>query len=135
MMRNSTRLKRLNMLADMLRDHDKIFPEVKFDMKTWGVKRICGTAACVLGSAALYPPFRKMGLKHQWEEHSDATISYRGEEYEEAGAAFFGITYKEACGLFKYRQVGHKSRADVEKCVRELIKEYGANTEPPNHKR
>lgn len=103
-----TRLKRLNELAFMLENHDKIFGAevteltarnangvVKFDICQWTGKHGCGTAACALGSAALYKPFIKAGLKI-----IKSVPTFKDNDEWEAGAAFFKITFQESIFLF-----------------------------------
>lgn len=92
-------MNKLETLHDMLVNHNKYFKDVDFNMGVFIVKRSCGTAACALGSAAIYPPFMEQGLT--------ATLGgFVGDvEYEEwedftAGQMFFNITYREAEWLF-----------------------------------
>lgn len=131
-MRNSLRLQRLTELKYVMDNHDKLFKKVVFDIGSWAylkdrkserkyvenkykdlncdiAKKVgCGTAACALGSAAMYEPFVKKGLKIKsqydgWASGSewlDFEPSYKGHTGTDAGTAFFGITEKEASYLF-----------------------------------
>lgn len=113
-MNKKIRIKRLKQLKYMLDNHSKLFTNVKFSIGQWcdmekpknfpldtSIKKIprsCGTAACALGSAALYAPLRKQGLKiTAWRYGS---VTYRGEEDWDAGAKFFGISMNESHELF-----------------------------------
>lgn len=115
-MDKKVRLKRLNQLKVMLDNHKKLFPEVKFDIETWMAEGescsiesgTCGTAACALGSAALYGPFNKEGLKI-----NGGSPHFKGFKGFDAGQNFFGISYPESEYLFDPQQynderyVGH----------------------------
>jgi len=113
-MQRKTRVKRLSMLKDMLDRHDELFPKAKFDINEWLCvdgqwepenedktlaclmkEGFCATAACALGSAALYKPFNKMGLKVLKN-----VPTFNGEIGFEAGEDFFGISYEESNFLF-----------------------------------
>lgn len=133
-MNNVTRLKRLKVLRHMLKNHDKIFKTVKFRMNTWNraleedrfnIKAIengsCKTSACALGSAALYPPFKKLGLRF---EPGEIAPCYKGHTWEEAGARFFGIKSYESAYLFTDNL--RLTRVQVIKRVDSLIKKYKA---------
>lgn len=101
-------LERLKILKDMLERHDEIFPEVEFDMDTWAdttnetpkdkQNKHCGTAACALGSAASYEPFRRRGLKLTDEPFP--TPKFNLLYGYEAGAEFFGISKGSSEMLF-----------------------------------
>lgn len=113
-MQRKTRVKRLSMLKDMLDRHDELFPKAKFDINEWlyvdgqdkpenydksGACLIkegfCATAACALGSAALYEPFNKMGLKvFKNVPQFNGVIGF------DAGVDFFGISLEESYFLF-----------------------------------
>lgn len=59
-------IERLALLAHMLRRHSDYFPSTTFDLSHWvldGAAEACGTAACAVGSAMYWKPFRKMGLR------------------------------------------------------------------------
>ena len=67
----------------------------------------CATAACALGTAALYPPLFDQGLrlitntrllKHKL--HLGCTVYYEGHTETDAGAKFFDLSYDEARFLF-----------------------------------
>lgn len=75
MISKKTKIKRFEILIDMLENHKKYFPKVRFDLGVWAANNKegssvecllddnCGTAACVIGSAMLHKPFNKMGLR------------------------------------------------------------------------
>lgn len=115
-MRNSTRIKRLGMLRDMLKNHRKIFPEMKFDMSIYH----CGTAACALGSAACYPPLMKDGLHLDWLWGP----AFKGTSKMEAGATFFGLTFDETYFIFTFDKNIHERPKTVAKRVDSLLKHY-----------
>lgn len=131
-MDKKTRLKRLSQLKYMLENHKDLFKNVKFDMGCWldkGAGKLgdCGTAACALGSACIYPPFQKQGLMpakdYRWNG-----AAYEGAEGFAAGEKFFGITYSESHGLFdpdSYEAIKPKP-STVAKKVDKLIKRYSA---------
>lgn len=92
-------IKRLTMLEHMLRNHDKIFPQTKFNIKTWcDRENSCNTAACALGSAALYKPFNKLGLYADMDHCM--MPRYQGNSEYFAGASFFNISLAESEFLF-----------------------------------
>lgn len=101
-MNRKVRLDRLNKLLYLMENHKEVFPEIKFAIYTWKSVERCGTAACALGSAACYPPFKKAGLKMSNEYDLPEYTTSDGELHEEvdAGREFFGITDDEACHLF-----------------------------------
>ncbi len=91
---------RLLKLRDMLERHHELFPQTEFDMlcwarDSWQSPTNCKTAACALGSAALYPPFKKMGLTLY-----DDVPMFKDSTGIDAGAEFFGITRHESEFLF-----------------------------------
>lgn len=127
---------RLKMLHKMLVNHHKIFKEVMFDQCTFGKKlsgkvarnactgHWCKTAACALGSAALYKPFKKMGLKVN--RASDSVIFGNRENYA-AGEKFFNITERQSEYLFGTHynmETSDVTPFDVADRVEELIKKY-----------
>ena len=115
MIDNETRLERLTELQGMLTHHDQLFTKkkVRFDIRNWAKldyfdsETECGTAACALGSAALYEPFAKAGLcLSGGESGSPVCDSYEGYS---AGAEFFGITPDESLFLFSPGAYGDRS--------------------------
>ena len=112
-------LSRLKKLKYMLEHHDEIFKKDdtskvkvdnkmytsvgKFDLSVW-FKPNCVSAACALGSAACYPPFKRMGLKLSGDSLVGTGIWFKPEYKEwtdfEAGAAFFSISLYESDWLF-----------------------------------
>ncbi|PHS61030.1 MAG: hypothetical protein COB09_18965 [Thalassobium sp.] len=147
-MENELRIERLTMLADMLDRHDELF-KVVFDIRQWGSEAIhyetkqhepelCGSAACALGSAAMYPPFMKQGLRLRYDStgfmvrkdsnvlKEDVTPFYDGHADFMAGSWFFGITGGESCELFDGDEYGYTkvTAAMVAERVRKLIKVY-----------
>jgi hypothetical protein len=138
MMKNSTRIERLNKLIEVVQLHvGKRGKPVqlngvsrKWNMDTWD----CGTSACALGSAALTPWFRRRGLTIK-----DYTPSCKGENGLFAAVNFFGISYTEADSIFSpshyrfYSYRGHELVIDeikvpptkVIKHIKEVIERYG----------
>lgn len=57
----------------------------------------CGTAACALGVAGLYKPFRDQGLK---TNKTVGLVWYKTNEGTLAGRFFFDLTDEQACWLF-----------------------------------
>lgn len=142
-MKNDLRIKRLKQLKYMLENHHKLFKTVKFDIDTWcsikemddkikdntpanEIPKSCGTAACALGSAALYEPFRKEGLKIHCIVNAD--VIYRGAEGYDAGKKFFGITLNESENIFNpdFYMKSKVTPKDVAKKVIGLIAQYSA---------
>lgn len=143
-MRNSVRLKRLKNLSCMLKNHDQIFNQdqvtgepVKFNIGTWQTKNACGTAACALGSAALFPPFAKKGLKLECYREGYGgekifSIKYKNFSQYRAGSEFFGISEEESRYLFNpmayedyyMARLSRLSSDDVHNRVEEIIKKY-----------
>lgn len=82
----------------------------------------CGTAACALGSATMYLPFRSAGLKFNeyWQE-----VSYQGHNGLSAGEVFFELTRRQAEYLFYPSSYPVKKKitpADVAARVMEILK-------------
>ena len=133
----------------MLRNHDQIFPDLAFNLVVWNAQNIgspdsilrersfyspkeykkardCGTAACALGSACYYKPFKKLGLKmdKSWD-----IPSYKKENGFEAGMKFFGLTRAENERLFDVQYYKkHPSPKQVAKKVDRLINKYSKGT-------
>lgn len=144
-MNNTIRLKRLKQLKYMLDNHSKLFKDTHFYMGAW-IKRAapfktkqlcrydaCGSAACALGSAALYPPFMKAGLKFVRDPMSMyvAWPAYKRFRETEAGMEFFGIDLNEAEYLFIPCEYHQDDTSDIKpkhvaKRVAVLIKKYAA---------
>lgn len=144
---NKIRLNRLEILHDMLVNHDKYFPCILFKISIWekfldgpgSLKKghLCKSAACALGSAALYHPFNKMGLRMREKESDNSQIPgghpvYGKYESFEAGEFFFGITNQESFFLFdpeeyeKYQEEkDNVTPKMVARRVKKLIKQYG----------
>lgn len=141
-MNNQLRLSRLTELKKMLDTHQKLFPDISFNMVSWlqrmspfrktckiGKKEACGTAACALGSAAIHPPFIRQGLRMRVERgDNEGEPYYLGKSGYEAGEKFFGITDEEAQKIFspeEYCVLGNSiSLKDVSERVAGIIKEY-----------
>lgn len=89
------------MLVHMLKNHNKYFPNTKFDMDHWtrgGTKEnACGTAACAVGSAMYWKPFRLMGLHPNM---SGPRPQYRDDYGYSAARAFFGLNPGTSMFLF-----------------------------------
>lgn len=144
-MNKKTRLERLKQLKYMLDNHHKIFKGTKFDMDNWikminpfskglppktsieKIPEFCGTAACALGSAALYPPFVKLGLYAGCDEEKDY-VFYKRELGYDAGAKFFGISENNSYYLFNpdaYDKISKNiTPKDISKHVAILINQY-----------
>lgn len=84
-------LPRLRRLAALLR---KPLPKgMTFDMKNWGVKTECGTAACAAGLAGSDPWFRARGFKLEFDEYEGlASVVYGNTGGGHACALFFRIS-------------------------------------------
>lgn len=102
-----TRLRRLKKLQYMLENHETIFSKpsrnnangaIRFDINRWYSS--CGTAACALGSACFYKPFREEGLKIKKEPMLAPSPAFKKSRDFEAGARFFGISFMESYYLF-----------------------------------
>ena len=57
----------------------------------------CGTSACALGTAALYPPFQAKGLNI---DKGCVSVTYKGHYNFKAAAEFFEISYGKAKAIF-----------------------------------
>lgn len=96
-------IERLEMLRDLLLNLPERLPQVKeFNMTKWQ----CGTAACALGSACLYPLFNEQGLKledyFEYENRTTVMVPYYdGYNCYFAGAAFFDIPLEYSFFLFE----------------------------------
>lgn len=86
----------------MLRNHDMYFPKVYFSIGTWARKGTeCVFAACAVGSAALWLPFRILGLKHATDGWSNVLRPKYKNLYDwSATQEFFGLTNQESYYLF-----------------------------------
>lgn len=150
--------KRLETFEFLLRNLETELPEVKvFCMSTWGsdwtpereaqeteeetvfshldpdAPNVCGTAACALGSAALYPPFIKQGLHvsktyPDWANKKDnidqvigCTDPETGYKYENgaAGQLFFGLSRAKSDLIFMDFSA---SRFDIADRIAKLLK-------------
>lgn len=69
------------------------------------LKRGCGTAACALGSAALWPRFQKQGLTLE-----DNLPIFKDRLGIDAGVLFFGLTPSTAVSLFTPHRNHHTPR-------------------------
>lgn len=67
----------------------------------------CGTLACAVGWACLYPPFIEMGLKGDW-----ATPTFGKEEDWDAVMRFFDLTMEESTELFTRYTKDHLHLSD-----------------------
>lgn len=140
-MNNKVRLNRLEKLYYMLINHGTLFPKVKFCMNTWLESKkhyeeqsyistsikwgSCNSAACALGSACLYGPFRKAGLSI----NMNSTPIYRGYYYLEAGEMFFGLTEEETVYLFGLPPSGTKvTTRTIASRVKKLITKYSKSS-------
>jgi hypothetical protein len=121
--------KRLERLAQLMENWGVekkllVAPEgkiTKFNISRWH----CGTAACVLGAAAMFPEFNKQGLKLA-ESKTCRGFHYpifRGHYSYESGEKFFGLNEKQAEYLFdpaEYKS-GEAKPATVAKRIREIL--------------
>lgn len=141
-MNKRTRLKRLKMLSNMLKKHDKLFKTVAFDMNAWEISKKaiesryqsyedivitdkCKSAACAAGSACLYPPFKKMGLRLKGSIYEERHPSYKGYTGWSAVGEFFGICEFEAKRVFDSYSYAHKPKPKtVAKRVDSLVRTY-----------
>lgn len=136
---NAIRLERLEILADMLLNHDKIFKrrKVRLDLRGWYSKNDCGTAACAIGSAALYKPFIKQGLMLRKDKIGDSLcgcpVYIPNKEFKELYLAgwiavqqFFGITQIEAeyCFHMECYTFNNAEALEVARRVTKLINQY-----------
>ncbi len=128
---NKERLWRLGELKFLLDNYDEFFKEekIEFDMGTWfqgALRHGCGTSACALGAACLYPPFKKKGLHLSY---GGCWPKYAGAEQNggfDVGAAFFGLEFWESTLLLdpeNYRLVDVKPH-HVSRRVEKLIRKY-----------
>ena len=114
----SANIKRLELLQDLMKNHDKHFPKVQFNIGTWANRlydtvfkpkqaKTCVSAACALGSAACYRPFIKEGLQ-LFNDVDWGVLSVKFGDYEdfEAGEKFFGINSSESAWLFNPGEYG-----------------------------
>jgi hypothetical protein len=120
------RLERLEKLMENWGVEKKLLvaPEgkiTKFDISRWH----CGTAACVLGAAALLPEFNKKGLKLSESETCSGFYypNFRSYYSYESGEKFFGLNEKQAEYLFDPEQYkrGEAKPATVAKRIREIL--------------
>lgn len=129
-----TRMERLTMLEDMLRRHKELFQEITFNINCWlstepGFNS-CGSAACALGSAGLYPPFVAQGLvthKIRSDVYYIIDEDVKHHPYGvEAGELFFHISPEESERLFlpDYYQEKPVTAEAVADRVQELIQHY-----------
>lgn len=136
-MDNATRVERLMMMNDMLKNHSKLFKTVTFDLGIWAegmeegkdgsiVAGSCGTAACAVGSACIYKPFNKLGFVLEGTENSEQYPVYGEYTGWSAVRHFFGITYDEANHLFSedFYESHNPTAKQVAKRVRELVVKY-----------
>lgn len=109
---------RLRELHKMLKNHEKLFKGVVFDLTSWANEKDglqdedfakaektkkyidCASSACALGSAGLHKPFIAQGLVTTMHGYDDASVCYDQETSFEAGAKFFGLTLTESKWLF-----------------------------------
>ena len=131
------RFDRLAQLAVYLRH----VPKERFQMASWaegkpfcGVmdppeaehpKPACGTTACAMGWATTYPPFRKAGLKMEWDLNDktglgDGVIQYKDEDGFHAARAFFNLPKDHAEYLFG----GLSRRTETPVKVAERLEDY-----------
>ncbi len=89
---------RLRMMIKMLENHEKIFKspkrkeKVEFNISLWN----CGSSACAVGSACVYAPFKRLGLRLNRYDIPE----FKGKEGMQAVETFFGISTRKAAMLF-----------------------------------
>lgn len=125
-MNKELKIKRLTMLKELMLNHDEHFPTVNFNLSTWFTGDVledadiqesiqsgagCGYAACALGSAACWPPFREMGLK--MDESMEPEFGNSMGDPILAGAYFFGISEKQSEHLFFPSQYPHTQSSSI----------------------
>jgi len=124
---------RLKKLIYLLENHDELLPKTKFRMSNWACgqneKHTCATTACALGSAAVYPPFMRAGLKLVGQTADDSCVAYKQDQGYTAGAAFLSISFSESHKLFSPDEYRGKNgcvrygvtRKDVIKKIKKLL--------------
>ncbi len=137
-MKNHVRMKRLYQFLHLMENYNEYFreEEIEFNISNWfkgELRHGCGTAACALGAACLYPPFKRAGLKLRIEKEWGVPCpTFKGSVELNAGEIFFGITYEEAADLFfgsRYRTGWAGTRPHhVATKIRKLIKKYSKET-------
>lgn len=132
-----TRINRLTILADYLRDNVK---KEKFSLDSWvktygvmatedaaiaaAVKHDCGTTACAFGYAACIPKFRKAGLKYEYDYDGMAIVIFKNTYGLYAAEDFFNITNDESYYLFdpyNYSE-GRKGKSYVVRRIHALVR-------------
>lgn len=102
---------RLRLMQVMLTFHNVIFPNTRFDLGSWQSHERgsptkpsdCGYAACAVGSATAWLPFRLLGFI---ASPYNGVPVYRGNIAWDAVRKFFGVTQEQAAFLFdKYKYV------------------------------
>lgn len=122
---NRDRLQEFELLLRNL--HAKVPTLTHFYMGSWFIKHFhppaindavtlnsidkneCGTAACALGAAGLYKPFRDQGLK---TKKTEGLVYYGTRSGIFAGMVFFDLTYGQSCWLFLPQNYAKSFRAD-----------------------
>lgn len=87
---------RLETLKEILINRATLFPNIQFEICYWKKQNECGTVACVLGLACMYPPFQKEGLRLNTNDEPE----FNGKYTYKAGQEFFDITSYQAVELF-----------------------------------
>lgn len=141
------RLLKLADLMDAVADRDpKAGP--KFDIATWGKTKTnsegladfdkhpvlsCGTAACILGEAALSGAFKRQGLKYDVNVFGHITVRLGADCGFEAAQSLFGITSEEADAIFSDSELygpdrmprGKRGARKAAKVIREFVERGG----------
>lgn len=142
-----TKLRRFNLLVDMLENHKKHFPKVKFDLAFWAKNNksnskieclldgTCKTAACAIGSAMLFKPFNKMGLHGRFHNshgnfaggsgRSDFVPVYKHYKSWYAVHEFFNLSEPDADYLFQ--QDSYETKNPTPKTVANRVKKFIKN--------
>jgi len=135
-------IERMEMFHDLLMDLPGKLPKIKmFNMGSWvennaqpdpddgdyvqvGKTLECGTSACALGCAALYPAFIEQGLI--WSLSNG--VEFKGSSFETAGKDFFNLTNEQSDNLFftYYEDKKHTKRTTpqyIASLIREMVEE------------
>jgi len=104
---------RLIKLQELLDNHDKELPEIRFAMHEWS----CKTAACALGSAAIHPWFRRRGLTTS----EYGTPRCKGSIGSGAGAEFFDISIDKSELLFFPENYSNKKGKQLRSVTRKHV--------------
>lgn len=144
---NKRRLLKLAALMDEVADRvPKSGP--KFDITTWGQTKVngegfadldkhpvlsCGTAACILGEAALSGAFKRQGLRYTVDAGGRIVVRLGAHDGFEAAQELFGLTRDETHAIFAYSELygpgvmpkGRRGALKAAKTIREFVERGG----------